>query len=133
VIQPRTKLRLRDPGGWFSAKALRTARRGSHIGDVITIATVGRRRDTRRRDPTDPSSSGGLARALILRTRGSVMRYDGSTYRGCENGCVSLTRSGSRYALGFRRLAGSLPYELRRPRDAGLRTTNAVRLARAGF
>lgn len=131
MIQTKSKLRVRDNSGRVEGTVLNGRSRDLRLGDTFSIAYG--RRSSGRQNRARGERSGRVGRALLVQSRQTLSRYDGSTYRFTSNGCVTIGRSGHGLNLGFRRIAGSVPFELNVSRDPRLNVTNLPRLARGCF
>lgn len=133
VLQTKSKLRVRDNSGRNDGSLLNAPRRGVRLGDVFTIAYSSRNALRHRRAGSRPTGRNSIGRALLVQSRQFRLRPDGSSVRFSVNGCVGLNRSSGGLSLGFRRITGTVPHELRRVRKAGLINVNLPRLARGAL
>lgn len=133
MLQTKSKLRVRDNSGRKQGSLLNAPRRGVRLGDVFTIAYSSIDAHRHRRAGSQSAGRSSVGRALLVQSRQTRLRPDGSSVRFSTNGCVGLNRSPGGLSLGFRRIAGTVPHELRRVRKAGLVNVNLPRLARGAL
>ena len=91
MIQPFTRLKVADNSGAREVMCIRVLKgsnaRYGHVGDVI-VASV------KAATPNMPVKKGDVVRAVIVRTRKSIRRPDGSTLRFDDNACVIINNQG---------------------------------------
>lgn len=107
MIQVQTKLNVADNTGARELMCIRVlgsgARRYAHIGDVI-IAVV---KDAL---PNMPVKKSEVVKAVIVRTRTSISRTDGTTIRFDDNAAVIIQKDGNPKGT---RVFGPIARELR--------------------
>jgi ribosomal protein L14 len=133
MLQTKSKLIIRDNSGHTSGVVLGARRRGLALGDTFSMVITGRSSSRHRRGGNKRQGRPAPGRGMLVQSRQPVVRYDGSSYRFALNGCVSLNRSAGGLSLGFRRIVGTVPYELKRRRSALLNNANLPRLARGAL
>lgn len=91
MIQPFTRLKVADNSGAREVMCIRVLKgsnaRYGRVGDVI-IASV------KEVTPNMPIKKGDVVRAVIVRTRRSIKRPDGTTLRFDDNACVIINNQG---------------------------------------
>lgn len=107
MIQPFTRLKVADNSGAREVMCIRVLKgsnaRYGHVGDVI-VASV------KAATPNTPIKKGDVVRAVIVRTRKSIRRHDGSTLRFDDNACVIVNNQGEPRGT---RIFGPVARELR--------------------
>jgi large subunit ribosomal protein L14 len=107
MIQPFTRLKVADNSGAREVMCIRVLKgsnaRYGHVGDVI-VASV------KAATPNMPVKKGDVVRAVIVRTRRSIRRPDGSTLRFDDNACVIINNQGEPRGT---RIFGPVARELR--------------------
>ncbi len=107
MIQPFTRLKVADNSGAREVMCIRVLKgsnaRYGHVGDVI-VASV------KDATPNMPVKKGDVVRAVIVRTRKSIRRPDGSTLRFDDNACVIINNQGEPRGT---RIFGPVARELR--------------------
>lgn len=107
MIQPFTRLKVADNSGAREVMCIRVLKgsnaRYGHVGDVI-VASV------KAATPNMPIKKGDVVRAVIVRTRKSIRRPDGSTLRFDDNACVIVNNQGEPRGT---RIFGPVARELR--------------------
>lgn len=107
MIQPFTRLKVADNSGAREVMCIRVLKgsnaRYGHVGDVI-VASV------KAATPNMPIKKGDVVRAVIVRTRKSIRRHDGSTLRFDDNACVIVNNQGEPRGT---RIFGPVARELR--------------------
>lgn len=107
MIQPFTRLKVADNSGARELMCIRVLKgsnaRYGHVGDVI-VASV------KAATPNMPIKKGDVVRAVIVRTRKSIRRPDGSTLRFDDNACVIVNNQGEPRGT---RIFGPVARELR--------------------
>jgi large subunit ribosomal protein L14 len=107
MIQPFTRLKVADNSGAREVMCIRVLKgsnaRYGHVGDVI-VASV------KAATPNMPVKKGDVVRAVIVRTRKSIRRPDGSTLRFDDNACVIINNQGEPRGT---RIFGPVARELR--------------------
>ena len=107
MIQPFTRLKVADNSGAKEVMCIRVLKgsnaRYGHVGDVI-VASV------KAATPNMPVKKGDVVRAVIVRTRKSIRRPDGSTLRFDDNACVIINNQGEPRGT---RIFGPVARELR--------------------
>jgi large subunit ribosomal protein L14 len=92
MVQEETKLTVADNTGAKIVKCFRilggTKRRKGGVGDII-ICSV------REAAPDGSAKEGEVVRAVIVRTRGSIRRKDGSRLQFDHNSCVLIDDKGN--------------------------------------
>lgn len=87
MIQAFTRLKVADNSGAREVMCIRVLKgsnaRYGHVGDVV-VASV---KDVA---PNMPVKKGDVVRAVIIRTRHTIKRPDGSTVRFDDNACVLI-------------------------------------------
>jgi large subunit ribosomal protein L14 len=87
MIQSFTRLKVADNSGAREVMCIRVLKgsnaRYGHVGDVV-VASV---KDVA---PNMPIKKGDVVRAVIIRTRRTIKRPDGSTVRFDDNACVLI-------------------------------------------
>ena len=114
MIQNRTKILIKDNSGLLKGTVINSKPRrrvlGHHVKLVITKAklkTTGSKRGVQ-------SKVSQLQDALIIQTNNRIQRYDGSGLRFSSNCGVSITTNKRKLNLGFKRIATSCPFEIKR-------------------
>lgn len=89
MIQQYSRLKVADNSGARSVMCIRVLKgsqpRYGGVGDVI-VASV------KSATPNMPVKKGDVIKAVIVRTRKSIRRLDGSTLRFDDNACVLLAK-----------------------------------------
>ena len=107
MIQPETKLKIADNTGAKMVKVFKilggSRRRYARIGDVVvaSVQVAEPRKSVKKKD---------IIRVLIVRTRESLRRSDGSYVRFDENAVVLVDPKGEPIAT---RVFGPMPRELK--------------------
>lgn len=87
MVQQFTRLKVADNSGAREVMCIRVLKgsqpRYGRIGDVI-VASV------KSATPNMPVKKGDVVRAVVVRTKRSVRRVDGSTLRFDDNACVVI-------------------------------------------
>lgn len=107
MIQQETRLKVTDNSGAKEILCIRvlggTRKRTAAVGDVI-VATV------KQANPTGNVKRKSVVKAVIVRTRHTIMRKDGSTIRFDDNAAVIINDDKNPKAT---RVFGPVPRELR--------------------
>lgn len=107
MIQQESRLLVCDNSGAKEILCIRvlggTRRRYAHVGDVIT-ATV------KQANPNGTVKKKSVVRAVVVRTRNTIRRKDGSTIKFDDNACVII---GDDKLPRATRIFGPVPRELR--------------------
>ena len=107
MIQERSILKVADNSGAKIVRCFRilggTRRRYAHVGDII-VASV------QTAEPRKPIKKKDIVKALVVRTRNSIRRNDGSYVRFDENAVVIVDAKKEPVAT---RVFGPLPRELK--------------------
>jgi large subunit ribosomal protein L14 len=107
MIQQESRLLVCDNSGAKEILCIRvlggTRRRYAHVGDVIT-ATV------KQANPNGAVKKKTIVRAVVVRTRNSIKRKDGSTIKFDDNAAVIIGEDKQPRAT---RIFGPVPRELR--------------------
>lgn len=87
MIQQETDLEVADNTGAKRVRCFKvlggTRRRYAHVGDIIVCSV-------KEADPKGAVKKGDVVKAVIVRTRGSIRRQDGSALRFYDNSCVII-------------------------------------------
>ena len=107
MIQQETRLGVCDNSGAKEILCIRvlggTRRRYAHVGDVI-VATV------KQASPTGTVKKKSVVRAVVVRTKNTIKRKDGSTIKFDDNAAVIIGDDKNPKAT---RIFGPVPRELR--------------------
>ncbi len=107
MIQQESRLKVADNSGAKEILCIRvlggTKRRYARVGDII-VATV------KEANPTGATKRKSVVKAVIVRTRDTIQRSDGSTITFDENAAVIINDDKSPKAT---RVFGPVPRELR--------------------
>lgn len=107
MIQQESKLRVTDNSGAKEILCIRvlggTKRRYAHIGDVI-VASV------KQASPTGTVKKKSVVQAVVVRTKNTIRRKDGSTIKFDDNAAVII---GEDKQPKGTRIFGPVPRELR--------------------
>lgn len=107
MIQQESRLAVCDNSGAKEVLCIRvlggTRRRYAHVGDVI-VATV------KEANPSGNVKRKSVVRAVVVRTKNTIRRKDGSTIRFDDNACVII---GDDKLPRATRIFGPVPRELR--------------------
>ncbi|MCA9332456.1 50S ribosomal protein L14 [Candidatus Saccharibacteria bacterium] len=107
MVQQESRLNVCDNSGAKEILCIRvlggTKKRYARVGDVI-VATV------KDANPTGNVKKKTVVRAVVVRTRNSIMRKDGSTIKFDDNAAVII---GDDKAPRATRIFGPVPRELR--------------------
>ncbi|MFH1644814.1 MAG: 50S ribosomal protein L14 [Candidatus Omnitrophota bacterium] len=107
MIQLRTLLDVADNTGARRASCIkvvgRSGKRIAHIGDIITC-------NVKEAAPNGTVKKGEVVKAVIVRTRSSIRRKDGSTLKFDKNACVIIDTTGNPRGT---RIFGPVARELR--------------------
>jgi large subunit ribosomal protein L14 len=107
MIQQETRLKVTDNSGAKEILCIRvlggTKRRYAHVGDII-VATV------KTANPTGAVKRKSVVKAVVVRTRNSIKRKDGSTISFDDNAAVII---GDDKNPKGTRVFGPVPRELR--------------------
>lgn len=107
MIQQETRLKVTDNSGAKEILCIRvlggTRKRTAAVGDVI-VATV------KQANPTGNVKRKSVVKAVIVRTRNTIKRKDGSTIRFDDNAAVIINDDKNPKAT---RVFGPVPRELR--------------------
>lgn len=92
MIQQESQLKVADNSGAKRVKCFKvlggSKRRYAGVGDIIVCSV----RDAL---PDSPLKKGEVVKAVIVRTRKSICRKDGSTLRFDSNSCVIIDEKGN--------------------------------------
>lgn len=107
MIQQESRIRVADNSGAKELLCIRvlggSGRRYAGVGDVITASV-------KVATPTSPIKKKSVVRAVVVRTRNSIVRADGSTIRFDDNAAVLI---GDDKLPKGTRIFGPVPRELR--------------------
>ncbi len=107
MIQPFTRLKVADNSGAREVMCIRVLKgsnaRYGRVGDVI-VASV------KEATPNMPIKKGDVVRAVIVRTKRTIKRPDGTTLRFDDNACVIINNQGEPRGS---RIFGPIARELR--------------------
>jgi large subunit ribosomal protein L14 len=107
MIQQESRLKVTDNSGAKEVLCIRvlggTKRRYANVGDTI-VCTV------KEANPTGAVKKKSVVKAVIVRTRNSIKRKDGSTIMFDDNACVIINDDKTPRAT---RVFGPVPRELR--------------------
>lgn len=107
MIQPQTRLKIADNTGAKEIMCIKvlggTHRKYAHLGDVI-VASV------KKASPSGSAKKGSVVKAVVVRTKDTISRRDGTYIRFGENAAAiiknDMTPQGTR-------MFGPMPRELR--------------------
>lgn len=107
MIQPQTRLKIADNTGAKEIMCIKvlggTHRKYAHIGDII-VASV------KKASPSGSAKKGSVVKAVVVRTKDTISRRDGTYIRFGENAAAiiksDMTPQGTR-------MFGPMPRELR--------------------
>lgn len=112
MIQQQTILKVSDNSGAKTVKCLKVLggfkRKIAKIGDIIVVSIQQLRNKSR---VTSKVQTGEIYRAVIIRTRSTIKRKDGSTYSFNENAVSLMNKQGKPVAT---RIMGPVPKNLRK-------------------
>ena len=107
MIQQESRLGVCDNSGAKEVLCIRvlggTRRRYAHVGDII-VATV------KEANPSGAVKRKSVVRAVVVRTKKTIRRQDGSTIKFDDNACVIIGEDKLPRAT---RIFGPVPRELR--------------------
>ena len=107
MIQQESRLKIADNSGAKEILCIRvlggTGRRYAHVGDVI-VATV------KEANPTGAVKRKSVVKAVVVRTKNTIKRKDGSTISFDDNAAVIINDDKSPKGT---RVFGPVPRELR--------------------
>jgi len=107
MIQQESRLLVCDNSGAKEILCIRvlggTRRRYAHVGDVI-VATV------KDANPTGTVKKKSVVRAVVVRTKNSILRKDGSSIKFDDNAAVIINENNEPRGT---RIFGPVPRELR--------------------
>lgn len=107
MIQQETRLKVTDNSGAKEILCIRvlggSGRRYAHVGDVI-VATV------KEAIPTGNTKKKSVVKAVVVRTKKTIKRADGSTISFGDNAAVLIDEKGEPKGT---RIFGPVPRELR--------------------
>lgn len=87
MIQQESELKVGDNSGAKRVKCFKvlkgSKRRYAHVGDVIVCSV-------KEADPKSPIKKGTVVKAVIVRTKKSIRRPDGSMLKFYDNSCVII-------------------------------------------
>lgn len=111
MIQPQTILNVADNTGAKKVMCIKvlggSKRRYASIGDIIVVAV-------KQASPKGVVKSHSVEKAIIVRTKSSIRRKDGSYIRFDENACVIVNNDGVPKGT---RVFGPIARELRQKAD----------------
>jgi len=107
VIQQESRLKVCDNSGAKEVLCIRvlgaTRRRYARVGDIF-VATV------KEADPHGNTKKKSVVKCVVVRTRNTIKRKDGSTIRFDDNACVLINDDKTPKGT---RVFGPIPRELR--------------------
>ena len=107
MIQPQTRLKVADNTGAKEIMCIKvlggTHRKYAHVGDVI-VASV------KKASPSANAKKGSVVKAVVVRTKKTISRRDGTSIRFGENAGVIIRND---MAPQGTRMFGPMPRELR--------------------
>jgi large subunit ribosomal protein L14 len=107
MIQQESRLKVADNSGAKEILVIRvlgaTRHRYARVGDIVTASV-------KVADPHGNTKKKSVVRAVIVRTRNAIRRYDGSTIRFDDNAAVLINDDKTPKAT---RVFGPIPRELR--------------------
>lgn len=107
MIQPQTRLKVADNTGAKEIMCIKvlggTHRKYAHVGDVI-VASV------KKASPSANAKKGSVVKAVVVRTKKTISRRDGTSIRFGENAGVIIRND---LAPQGTRMFGPMPRELR--------------------
>ena len=107
MIQQETRLKVADNSGAKEVLCIRvlggSRRRYARVGDIITVSV-------KEATPTGTVKKKSVVRAVVVRTRSTIRRKDGSTMRFDDNAAVIIDEN--KQPRGTR-IFGPVPRELR--------------------
>lgn len=117
VIQTRSQIFSKDNSGIVRGRAVSVKTKVTGLGEVFKLSV-----SKAKSHWTNKQKGGGKSKlqdALLIQTKKSVLRLDGSSVKFNTNGCVMLSRSGSKTGFGFKRVNSCVPFELKKFHSAG--------------
>lgn len=136
MIQPKTKLTLKDNSGFLAGVCINTPAKWQTLGGKFTLALTQRRKSKLKLKSVKPKANKNLTDAVLIQTKKPWVRYDGSSVKFSSNSCATLVRGGSgdkKPTLGFKRLSTYVPFELKRFHKGNQTSVNLIKLARGSF
>ena len=108
MIQMETILNSADNSGAKSLRCIKvlggSKKTSASVGDVIVVSV-------REALPTSKVKKGSIQKAVVVRSKASIVRKDGSTIKTDENACV-LIRDADKSPIGTR-IFGPIAREIR--------------------
>ena len=108
MIQMETILNSADNSGAKSLRCIKVLggsnKTSASVGDIIVVSV-------REAIPTSKVKKGSVQKAVVVRTKASIVRKDGTTLRADDNACV-LIRDSDKSPIGTR-IFGPVAREIR--------------------
>ena len=137
MIQRKTKLTLKDNSGFLTGICINTPAKWQALGGLVTLALIQRKKAKLKLKGAKPKSNKSLTNAVLIQTKKSWVRYDGSSLKFSSNSCATLAHSGGRgdkkLMLGFKRISTYVPFELKKFHNLPQSNVHLIKLARGSF
>lgn len=137
MIQQKTKLTLKDNSGFLNGVCINTPAKWQTLAGLVTLALIQRKKAKLKLTGAKSKPNKNLTHAVLIQTKKSWVRYDGSSLKFNTNGCATLAHSGGRgdkkLMLGFKRISTVVPFELKKSHNLRQSNVNLIKLARGSF
>lgn len=128
MIQNQTKIIIKDNSGVLMGRCINAGQQRGIISQLIKIAVL-KSKASSRTAKRKTSKRSALQDVLLVQTKKTIHRNDGSTLQFNGNKGVCVSKSGAQLQLGFKRINTAVTVELKKP-HRGL-SPNLIKLAKA--
>ena len=129
MIQNQTKISIKDNSGLLLGRCINAGKQGvvPTLGQRVKVTVLKSKAITKRKG----SKRGALQDLLLVQTKKSICRNDGSTLKFNGNKGVCVSGSGTKFQYGFKRINTAVTVELKKSLGQyGGYGTNIMKLAK---
>lgn len=128
MIQNRSKIVIKDNSGIIRGRTVQTGRaKTKSLGGVVKLSVTKAKSQTLG---SKTQKGSFLQDVVLISSKKPVLRLDGGSLRFCANAGVTIGRSGKKMALGFKRINGVVPFEVKKCTHHGANLGLILKLAR---
>lgn len=129
MIQNRSKILIKDNSGIVRGRTIQAGRaRTQSLGGVVKFSIT--KAKSNWSSKTKGQKSRPLQDVVLISSKKPMLRLDGCGLKFQSNHGVTVGRSGKKMALGFKRINGVVPFELKKSTHHGASLGMILKLAR---
>lgn len=129
MIQNRSKIFIKDNSGIVRGRTIQAGSCGNKtLGGVVKLSVTKAKSHWSLKLKSQKDRP--LQDVVLINTKKHTLRYDGSCLRFNSNAGVTLGRGGKKISLGFKRINGVVPFELKKCFHGGASLGPILKLAR---